>query len=105
MFTMPIDKDSCNAFFVVQVTHSEDHGNMALQSEVVPFIPASATKLKIAGNEHTVKIPVLVNTSNIKKGCELLWYVPKKEDDDSTSHKKTAVLQLKEPVRKKVKLA
>ena len=83
----------------------EDRGNMALQPELAPFILASATKLKIAGNEHTVKIPILVNTSNIKKGCELLWYVPKKEDDDSTSNRKTAVLQLKEPERKKVKLA
>ena len=95
----------CNAFYKVAETNLEDRGNMALQQEVASFILASATKLKIAGNEHTVKIPILVNTSNIKKGDELLWYVPKKDDDEpTTSHKKTAVLQLKEPAGKKRKL-
>ena len=81
----------------------EDRGNMALQSEVVPFIPASATKLKISGNEHTVKIPILVNTSIIKKGDELLCYVPKKEEEPKSHHKLNA-LQLKDPTSKKRKL-
>jgi len=100
--TTQVDKDFCNAFFVVGVTHLEDRGNMALQSEVVPFIPASATKLKISGNEHTVKIPILVNTSIIKKGDELLYYVPKEEVE--RSHHKLNPLQLKKPMSKRAKL-
>ena len=103
MSTTPVDKDFCNAFFVVGVTHLEDRGNMALQSEVVPFIPASATKLKISGNEHTVKIPILVNTSIIKKGDELLYYV-KMEELEKKSHHKVNPLQLKKPMSKRAKL-
>ena len=41
-------------------------------------------KLKITGYEHIVKIPVYVNTSIIKKGEELLWYVPKVEKTEKT---------------------
>ena len=100
MSTTQIDKDFCNAFFVVGVTHVEDRGNMALQSEVVPFILASATKLKISGNEHSVKIPILVNTSVIKKGEELLYYVPKEVQEKVPA--KLDMLQLKGAKRAKV---
>ena len=42
------------------------------------FILASCSKLKITGHEHVVQIPTFVNTSIIKKGEELLWFVEKK---------------------------
>ena len=102
MSTTTIDKDFCNAFFLVGATNVEDRANMALQSEVVPFIPASATKLKISGNEHIVKIPILVNTSIIKKGDELLYYAPKVERTDAEP--KARALQLKTPVSKRPKV-
>ena len=72
-----VSKDFCSAYFVVATTNQQERGNMALQSELVSFIPATVEKLKIVGNEHKVTIPILINTSAIKKGEELLYYVPK----------------------------
>ena len=95
----PVDKDFCSAYFVVATTNVQERANMALQSEVVPFIPASVGKLKIAGNEHNVKIPILVNTSVIKKGEELLYYLPK---EVKSTHKKEIVLELKAAKKAKV---
>ena len=99
MITPPVDKDFCSAFFVVATKSVEERGNMALQSEAVPFIMASAAKLKISGNEHNVKIPILVNTSVIKKGEELLYYVPKEVKEKVPE---PIVLQLKAAKRAKV---
>ena len=62
---------------------------------------ASATKLKIPGNEHRVKIPILVNTSIIKKGDELLYYVPKAEV--GKKEEKVRCLQIRPPLTKKPK--
>ena len=73
-----VDENFCSAFFLVQVTHSKMLGNMALTHEEVPFIPA-AKKLKIAGNEHSVKIPVFSSSSIIKPGEELLTFIKKEE--------------------------
>ena len=94
-----VSKDFCSAYFVVATTNVQEYANMALQSEMVTFIPASVGKLKVGGNEHNVKIPILVNTSVIKEGEELLYYVPKEE-------KKTAApkvgLELKAAKKAKV---
>ena len=73
-----VDENMCCAFFVLQVTHNEELANMVLTHEEVPFIPA-AKKLKIAGNEHSVKIPVFLNNSIIKPGEELLTFIKKEE--------------------------
>ena len=78
-FPTPVGKDLCNAFYQVHRTDVECHANMALQDESAAFILASATKLKIQNNEYKVMIPILVNTSIIKKGDELQYYVPKVE--------------------------
>ena len=78
-FPTPVGKDLCNAFYQVHTTDVECHANMALQDESAAFILASATKLKIQNNEYKVMIPILVNTSIIKKGDELQYYVPKVE--------------------------
>ena len=59
------------------MTHDEQLGNMVLQTENVPFILASCSKLKLAGHEHSVNIPIFVNKSIIKKGEELLYFVKK----------------------------
>ena len=80
MRTATIDDHLCSDFFVVQVTHVEEHGNMSLENKEVSFIPSSCSKLKISGHEHFVKIPVFVNKSIIKKGQELLWFV----EEDAT---------------------
>ena len=73
-----VDENMCCAFFVLQATHNEELANMVLTHEEVPFIPA-AKKLKIAGNEHSVKIPVFLNNSIIKPGEELLTFLKKEE--------------------------
>ena len=96
----PVDKDFCSAFFVVGVTHDEKRANMALQPETVQFIKASAGKLKITDNEHNVQIPILVNTSIIKEGEELLCYVPEVKPEPTA--KKIESLQLNAPKRAKV---
>ena len=96
----PVDKDFCSAFFVVAVTHNEKRGNVALQHETTQFLKASAGKLKIAGNEHHVKIPIIVNTSIIKAGEELLCYVP--EVKAGPRPEKIEPLQLNAPKRAKV---
>ena len=67
----------CNAFFMVAMTHVKERANMALETEEVSFILSLASKLRIAGHEHIVKIPVFINTSIIKKGEELLWFAEK----------------------------
>ena len=95
----PVDKDFCSAYFVVATTNVQERANMALQSEVVPFIPASVGKLKIAGNEHNVKIPILANTSVSAKGEELLYYVPK---EVKTIVAPKVVLELKAAKKAKV---
>ena len=76
---------------------------MALQQEVASFILASATKLKIPGNEHRVTIPILVNTSIIKKGDELVYYAPKAEVEKRD--KEVRCLQIRAPVAKKPKVS
>ena len=73
-----VDENMCCAFFVLQATHTEELANMVMTHEEVSFIPA-AKKLKIAGNEHNVKIPVFSNNSIIKPGEELLTFVKKVE--------------------------
>ena len=77
----------CNAFWFVGKTDVKELANMELTTENVTYILASVGKLKISGHEHIVKIPVYINTSIIKKGEELLWYVPKIEAIPGTSHK------------------
>ena len=94
-----VSKDFCSAYFVVATTNVQKCANMALQSEMVTFIPASVGKLKIAGNEHNVKIPILVNTSVINKGEELRCYVPK---EVKPTTKKEIVLELKAAKKAKV---
>ena len=79
MNTPIVDKNFCSAYFVVGMTHEIERANMELTEEAVPFILASTSKLRISGNEHTVKIPVLVNTSIIKEGDELLYFAKKVE--------------------------
>ena len=61
------------------MTHVKELGNMALVTEDVSFILASVQKLRISRPPHIAQIPVYVNTSIIKKGEELLCYVPKVE--------------------------
>ena len=78
----------CNAFWFVGKTDVKELANMELTTESVTYILASVGKLKISGHEHIVKIPVYTNTSIIKKGDELLWYVPKIEAIPGTSDKK-----------------
>ena len=76
--TPSVDANFGSAFFLVGVTHDKTLANMVLTHEEVPFIPA-AKKLKIAGNEHSVKIPVFLNNSIIKPGEELLTFLKKEE--------------------------
>ena len=102
MSTTKIDADLCNAFFLVAVTHVKGRGNMVLLPEVVPFITASATKLKVLGNEYNVKIPVLVNTSIIKQGDELLYYVPKAEVEKKPTELKGLEMKASSSKRAKV---
>ena len=83
-----VDETYCNAYFVVAVTHDEQLGNMVMQTENVPFILASCSKLKIAGNEHIVSIPILVNKSIIKEGEELFLF-----EEKPVIEKKPAVVQ------------
>ena len=71
-----VDENFCSAYFVVAVTHVESLGNMELQTQNPQFLLASASKLRIAGHEHTVSVPILVNKSIIKQGEELLYFVP-----------------------------
>ena len=95
-----VDKHFCSAFFVVRVTHNEERANMALQSETAQFIKTSMGKLKITGKEHNVQIPILVNTSIIKAGEELLCYLPEVKPEPTV--KKIESLQLNAPKRAKV---
>ena len=76
--TPPVaDENLCNAYYMVAVTHVKERANMALEPEEVSFLLSSVAKLRISGHEHVVKIPVFINTSIIKKGEELLWFVEK----------------------------
>ena len=95
-----VDEHFCSAFFLVAVTHDEELGNMLLQSENVPFILASSSKLKIAGHEHRVNIPIFVNKSIIKKGEELRYFVKKQVGEKSVPEAKA----LKFPPNKRVKV-
>ena len=70
-------KPFCYVYFVVAVTNDEQLGNMVLQTQDVPFILASSSKLRLSGYEHSVNIPISVNKSIIKKGEELLYFVKK----------------------------
>jgi hypothetical protein len=78
MSSPSVDETTCSAFFVLQVTPTEELANMVMTYEDVSFILA-AKKLKIAGHEHSVKIPVFSNNKIIKKGEELLTFVKKEE--------------------------
>ena len=73
----PVEEKFCNAFWFVGATHVGELANMALVTEEASFILSSVGELRITGHEHIAKIPVYINTSIIKKGKELLWYVPK----------------------------
>ena len=88
MGSPPIDEKYCNAYFAVATTHDEQLANMVIQTENVPFILASCSKLKIAGNEHIVSIPILVNKSIIKEGEELFLF-----EEKPVIEKKPAVVQ------------
>ena len=83
------------------MTHDEQLGNMVLQTENVPFILASCSKLRISGNEHIVTIPILVNPSIIKEGEELYWFVKKQVIEKQPS----AVKALEFKPNKKAKIA
>ena len=78
-----VDEKLCNAYWFAGVTHELELANMALITEDVSFILASVGKLRISDHVHIAKIPVYINTSIIKKGEELLWYVPKVEKKDN----------------------
>ena len=78
MSSPPLDENMCSAFFVLQVTPTEELANMVMTYEDESFILA-AKKLKIAGHDHSVKIPVFSNNKIIKKGEELLTFVKKEE--------------------------
>ena len=95
-----VDETFCNAFFVVAVTHVKELSNMTLETEEVSFILSSSSKLRIAGHEHIVKIPVFVNLSIIKEGEELLWFVEKVVSEKPPPELKG--LQLKANKRAKV---
>ena len=95
-----IDDNFCNAYFVVQATHDEERANMSLESKEVSFILASCSKLKITGHEHVVQIPTFVNTSIIKKGEELLWFVEKEVTESKPQENKD--LQMKAAKRAEV---
>ena len=76
----PVDNEEfCSAYFVVAVTNDEGLANMELKTHDSQFILASTSKLRLAGHEHTVSIPILVNKSIIKQGEELLYFVPKEK--------------------------
>ena len=91
----------CNAFWFVGATHVKELANMALTTEDVTFTLASVGRLKISGHEHIVKIPVYVNTSIIKKGEELLWYVPMVEKTEKTQTDERPVKSLEVVVSSK----
>ena len=78
MSSSSVDENMCSAFFVMQVTPTEELANMVMTYEDESFILA-AKKLKIAGHDHSVKIPVFSNNKIIKKGEELLTFVKKEE--------------------------
>jgi len=78
MSSPSLDENMCSAFFVLQVTTTEELANMVMTYEDESFILA-AKKLKIAGHDHSVKIPVFSNNKIIKKGEELLTFVKKVE--------------------------
>ena len=86
-----VEEQFCNAFWFVGKTHVKELANMELTTENVTFILASVGKLKISGHEHIVKIPVYTNTSIIKKGEELLWYVPMAKNTEKTQRHKGRV--------------
>ena len=76
--TPPVaDENLCNAYYMVSMAHVKERANMTLEPEEVSFLLSSVAKLRISGHEHVVKIPVFINTSIIKKGEELLWFVEK----------------------------
>ena len=83
-----VDENFCSAFFVVAMTHVESLGNMELQTHSAQFLLASASKLRIAGHEHTVNVPILVNKSIIKQGEELLYFVPQVQKEKAKAETK-----------------
>ena len=75
----PNDAKLCNAYWSVGVTNELGVANMALVTEDATFILASVGKLRISDHVHIAKVPLYINTAIIKKGEELLSYVPKVE--------------------------
>ena len=94
MSTPAVDEKCCNAFFLVAATHEKERGNMALVTEEVSFFLSSAGRLRIAGHEHIVKSPVLINTSITQKGEGLLWFVEKVVAEKPQQAAKGLVLKL-----------
>ena len=103
MGTPLVDENFCSTYFVVGVTHDEHRGNMVLQTENVPFILASCSKLRLSGHEHSVSIPILVNKSIIKKGEELLHFVKKAAVDKKPAE--VRAMEFKPSTAKRIKVA
>lgn len=61
---------------------------MALVTEDVSFILASVGKLRITDHVHIAKVPLYINIAIIKKGEELLSYMPRVEKTEDTEEKK-----------------
>ena len=78
----------CNAYWFIGVTDEKGKANMALVTEDVSFILASVGKLRITDHVHIAKVPLYTNIAIIKKGEELLSYMPKVEKSEDAGAKK-----------------
>ena len=94
------DDKTQNSFWAIGSTSTESRVNMKIVHRDVRFVVPTTGKLRIAGNEHIVKIPCFQNTKPINKDDELLYYVPKVE---KTTHAKKDVPELRLPAAKKSK--
>ena len=87
--------DVCNAYWFIGVTDEKGKANMALVTEDVSFILASVGKLRITDHVHIAKVPLYTNIAIIKKGEELLSYMPKVEKTEDTGDKTAPVLAVR----------
>ena len=85
----------CNAYWFIGVTDEEGKANMALVTEDVSFILASVGKLRITDHVHIAKVPLYTNIAIIKKGEELLSYMPKVEKSEDAGVRKVPVLAVR----------